>query len=366
LWGGACWTVRYNFSLVLVLFPLFLLVHRRDLHRRVWFMIGAFLLGAAIIVLPVKLWQLSVFATTQSPPSYWNLLDGLMDASPWLLYRTYSLADLFTGDRLSLLLLDKFPGQLELALRQLPELFHYLVIVPLFVAALFLTGENARQKSLLRFATVAFMAMAVVLALFRNEQWVFGDPLDLRVIHGRYLVWFAPILLGFGLAALNRLTADWRRPTRVGVFALVALLQLTAFTYYWRPTTKLYEDVRGSLTDLPSVQALADLDQRGEISARLPLVTNIPAQVAWYLDRPALGCPQTPEELDRILARHAIAGILFVKLSLGEPHNLPAWLATLLQEEPRKEFLARHGLRIVAADQAGLLLLPAPRMPGQP
>jgi hypothetical protein len=352
LLGSLCWSLRFNFTLFLGI--LALLAIRRN-PRGVLACLAAF----AVPLLAFSTWQRATFGTGASPPTWWNLLDGLVSGAPWLQYRTWGPGDLLEADRLSRLLFRKWPNGLEISVRQLPDLFHYLWLMPCFFASLLMPQPDTRRRALLALSTLCFASSLVVLAAFRYEIWFFQEPLGLRLLAGRYFVWMAPLAVAFGIDAARRLLAGRPRAVQAGAAAVLLALQAAAWTPYWQPSSRLYPDVEFGFDELPAVQALRRAEDHGLVSRARPLVTNVPAAAGWYLDRPALGLPQDPGELDRLSVRHPPAAVLFLGWSVGEPHNQRRWVELARDPARLASFAAERGLAVAWYDDRSWLLIPA-------
>ncbi len=352
LLGSCAWMVRFNFSLVALLGAAALLWPRPDRRRAI--AAAALLLGFAFGCAPYNAWHTWVFGSTDSPPSLWNLLDGCPGyEAPWKQYRTLSVHDVFANGTWRILLAEKFPYLAFLAARNLPGMLLAIVPFPFFVVALFRRGRPAGQARLLAVSTVAFLAMLGVLSFIRFENWVAPGG---RELNFRYYIWFLPILVAFGAQEAAELLAARARAVRVGALALLAALQLAYLFAYAGPLQDVYR-TQGRFDAFPAVQALARLDRDGAIRRDLPVFTNVPAHVGWYLDRPALLMTTTPDEVGPLWARHPVSAVLFTKLDIGEPALFPAWTKLFQDAEATKAFLAATGLRVAYADDTSLLLV---------
>ncbi len=354
LLGALCWHVRFNFSLILALTASAALLPRPDGGRiaAAGALVGGYVLG----MLPFETWQWITFGTTQSPPSLWNLLDGFPGyASPWSQYRTFGIDDVLANGNWHLLLSEKFPFYMAMTLRDLPVMLLYVAAFPFFLVALLRGGGGPAARRFLLLSSACLAAMLVIMAFFRFENWTVPGAKHLSM---RYYIWFAPVLAGFAVAGLQDLLSGRGARTRAAVVTFAAAVQVAYFAMYWNPLAEVY-DVQGAFGDLPVARAVERLQAEGTLSRDLPLMTNMPAQVAWYMDRPAIMLPRDPARVAELVAHHPVGGLLFTGLPMGEPGTNSAWMALFSDAARRDEYLARSGLEVAWSDQANVLLVPA-------
>lgn len=362
LLGAAAWSVRFNFGLFPVVIGAAVLLVRRD--RAGVVAVAALAAGYVAGTLPLKAWHAWTFATTESPPTLWNLLDGFPGyAAPWKQYRMHGIADLLDTGLWRPWLTDKVPYFLYLTAKSLPGAFLYVALFPFLLAALVMPDADPRRRRFLGVSAAAAAAMAVVMAGLRFEEWPAPGG---RSIGLRYLVWFAPVLAGFGLHGLSTLLSGRPPLARRAAWAAVIGVQVAWMAAHWGPLDEVYK-TRGRFEDLPAARALAEADAGGRTARDRPIATNVPAQVGWYLDRPAVLLPATPPEMAFIRERHPIAGYLFTELDIGEPLSYGAWRDVLGRPEALAPFLEAQGLEVAWRDADSVLLLPRqPRTAGSP
>ena len=355
-----CWLLRFNFSLVVGLF-LGLAVLRLPRSRPTALALLAFVAAFLAGVVPFRVWQAVTFGTVQNPATWWNLLDGVAGGRPWMQYRTWGAGDLFAEHRLSRILLRKLPHLGQLTLRELPDLFHFSALMPFFFVALLRRPGEREASLLLRFAALTFAVMAGVLAAFRYEVWFFDEPLGLLHLSGRYFVWFAPLAVAFGLKAMLDILADRSARTRAVLVGVVVLAQVGMLAPYWSPSRVLYPGIEARWSQEPIAAVLGDLQAAGALPAEGLLATNVPAQVAWYLDRAATTCPFRPDDLLQIAQRHPLVGFHFTRSTLGEPHNLRPWTELLDDQRGADAWFAEIGMVLAFRDNRDVLYLPSGR-----
>jgi hypothetical protein len=354
--GSAAWMVRFNFSLLLYIGAASLLMPRPDRKRIAAAL--ALLLGFWLGCIPFESWHTWTFGSTQSPPTLWNLLDGFPGyESPWKQYRVFGMADVIDSGLWWNLLTQKYPYFLFQAAKGLPTILLYLVPFPFFVAALFRRDRSAANTRFLALAAFGFLAMMLVLCLFRFES--FRAPGGHEFGY-RYYIWFMPVLIAFAVDEATRLLAPCSRVVRALVLMLLAVAQLAFFASYWTPLQQVYTTA-GRFQDLPMAAALARLDTDRTIDKDLPIFTNVPTHVGWYLDRPALLMTTRPEEAEPLWNRHPVSGVLFTRLDIGEPALYPLWTSLFTDADATKAFLARTGMKVAFADDSGLLLVKSRR-----
>lgn len=353
LLGALCWTVRFNFSVFVAVAVLAVFLGR---HGRRLSAAAALVAGYAMGVAPFEAWHYATFGTTQSPPSLWNLLDGFPGyASPWSQYRTFGLHDVLAGDNLRHLFLEKFPFYLAMAIRDLPVMLLYVGAFPFFVVALFTRRpEEADTRRFLMLASAVFAVMLVTMSLFRFENWTVPGSKHLSF---RYYIWFAPVLVGYAVRGFIDISNGLGKAARVGAAAGVLAVQLAWFAMYWTPLAGVYE-IDGRFDDLPVARAVRRIEEGGGLRRDLPLMTNMPAQVAWYLDRPAIMLAKEPSGIDALRQRHQVAGLLFTMLPVGEPGGHGAWFSMLSSAERQASFLRDQSMKIAYSDPMNLLLVP--------
>lgn len=351
--GSAAWTIRYNFTLLPLVLAAAVLVARRD--RAAVLAVASLLCAFAVGTLPARAWHAWTFASTESPPTFWNLLDGFPGyASPWKQYRVHGLSDLVDTGLWVPWLFEKIPYFLFLTVRSLPGAFLMIALFPFLVANLVLPGDGGPRRRLLLVAASGASLMALAFSGLRYEEWPAPGG---RTIGLRYLIWFAPFLAAYGFHGLARLTDGRSTRFRALVLAVVLSVQALWFAAHLGPLGDVYR-TRGRFEELPAAVALASLDREGRTDRALPIATNVPAHVGWYLDRPALLLPASPEEMALLAARHPVAGYLFTNLDIGEPLSYGAWTRTLSEPEALRGFLDANGLAIALRDEQAILLVP--------
>ena len=355
-----CWLLRFNFSLFVVLFVLLALLSLPR-GRPTALALAAFITAFVLGTLPFRVWQAVTFGTTQSPATWWNLLDGLTGGRPWMQYRTWGPADLLSDARISRLLLRKLPHLGQLTLRQLPDLFHYTALMPLFFVSLLRQPEGREARLLLRFGTAALVAMAVVLAAFRYELWFFDDPIGLLQLSARYFVWFAPLAVGFALWALFSLVQERPVWVRSAILVGVVLAQVAILAPYFSPSNRLYPGMAGGMAEEPIVAVLEELQAGGVLPVEELLSSNAAAHLAWYLDRATTAFPERLDELRPILEKHPLAGFHFTHATIGEPHNLGQWRDLLADPRRADAWFAEIGMAPVFRDERDVIYLPVAR-----
>jgi hypothetical protein len=89
------------------------------------------------------------------------------------------------------------------------------------------------------------------------------------------------------------------------------------------------------------------------------IVTNIPAQIAWYARRPAMNFTNEPAGMGPFLAKHAPSYVYLSATRVGEIDNYPAWRALLKGDSRGLEaFCAAYGFEVAETFQGGILLRP--------
>ncbi len=323
---------------------------------RGWRAVGAMALtlGAGLLVTaPYLIWMEGTFGTLV-PMAFSHNLGSLGSgaARPFLDYAAHDTLATVTTQPLALL--TKAARNLLAYLTDLPLLWQMTLVFPFFVVAIF-QRNAARPRRLL---TIALIFLATCIAAFAFVRYERFGPFA----KGRYFVWFAPVLVLFGVEGFRRLAARFlpaqaKTALRIFVLATMALYALVfSFVY-----NNIADETGGrALIETPAFVALAKIPEE---NARI--ATNIPAQVAWYLDRPSVSLPNTPEELVALQSRHPISALFISTLVAGEMHHHEAWTRMLTDPNQLDAFLHATGLSTVVTFPKGILLLPqsAPQHP---
>jgi|GEM_PF-1920408 len=343
--AGAALLARTSFSVWL---PLFLALPPILKGRAGWRISAQFLLGFGAVSIPYSLYYLRHVGTLSAPLLLWNLAQGvLVPGLPWMEYRTYSFSDFLHAAVLQALFYKAF-SNFNLALKDIPQLWSLHVALP-FAAA----GMMARQERDPGLAGWLLALLGWQLAVFSFLRY-----------DNRYYLWFAPFILLYAVGFLESKSAikAWRLG---GGLALVLLasswlalsLSLRYAEYPVHPSGL-------PIKDWPELEYL-----RHSTPETAGIVTNIPAQVAWYCRRRTYNITNRPEDLPRLLARWPADYLLISRNRIGELPHYPAWTA-LLNDRPRLERTGvLPGFRLEKAFDDGDLFVRTPcdpRIPDRP
>lgn len=308
--AGGAWLARSNFELWLPLWAWALWRGARGTRAR-----DAALFSAAFVAVcaPAAVYDLRHFGGLNPPTLAWDLADKVMTPSqPWLYYRVYSPWEVLVGHAPALA--RKFLALSALYLRGLPWLWQ---MTPAFGSALIGAWSlvRGRQEPARRWSLLMAAMLAAQIAAFSFLRF---ETLGAHV-GGRYLLWFAPAELLLAARGARALARRWGLER--GGPVLLALLCAAWFSGFWRQPQggSTYPGGLGAAR-WPQWDALAAVGDG-------LIVSNMPAQVAWYARRAAVALPAEPEDLARIAARHEVSAILIFRIGAGELAQTPKWIA---------------------------------------
>jgi hypothetical protein len=342
--AGLCYLSRYSFSIWI---PVYVLVLLRSRGFRSGVRMSAeAAAGYLAVVVPWTVFYYSRSGVLFPPLLAQNLAHGvLVNGPPWMDYRLYALSDFVSWPALSALGLK----WLTLFFRLLEDLPSYWYLTPawLLAAAWLLSAQRSPAR---RFANLCFFLLAwqaVVFSFLRYEI--------LGYMNGRYYLWFGPVVLLCAATWLEELRQRWdRRSTRWAGRLVIAII-LVDYGFRYANIGRGNEHPTGNdVADWPEVRWIAE-----HTSATDLIVTNIPAQIAWYAHRPAMNFTNEPSGMRPFLAKHAPAYLLLSATRVGEIDNFPAWRALLKGDSQGLErFCAEYGFQVVETFKGGILLRP--------
>ncbi|PYQ11547.1 MAG: hypothetical protein DMH00_07925 [Acidobacteria bacterium] len=336
--AGACFLARYSFLMWMPVFALApLALHRRDARRAA----GAFLAAFATVWLPwvvFETWQIGRYS-----PAFglWNTAEGtLVWSLPWMEYRTFSILDFLTPD-MPMLFIRKAWYLFNNFLRDIPTLWALSCLFP-FAAAGMATSTGA-SAAFAGWVGLLFFWQWVLMSFLRYES--LGGFLG-----GRYYLWFAPFTVLFAVDFLERKAATSRgwRAGRWIVGLLVAQLWLLAYLSLPRETDHASKQPVGRWPELEYVRDVTPTDSW--------VMTNMPAQMAWYTGRRTVNIPNDPRDVAPMLNDWPIEYLLISQHRVAELFNYPAWQAILKGgPEARDQGLRTLGFEIEQTFQEALL-----------
>ncbi|MBI3297429.1 MAG: hypothetical protein HYZ75_04655 [Elusimicrobia bacterium] len=297
---------------------------------------GAFVMGAA--------WSavLSLGASAAPPLLLWNLMDGALTGRlPAMSYAVPSWSA-FASLPAAAALLFKAWRQLNGTLADLPALWGIELLVPAAVLG-FVQAQGAARRA----AFVAGAALAWALTVFSfltHERLVF--------LGYRYFVWSSPLVAAAAAAALLERWDRGRGWRLAGAACLALQLQQSVWLYASRR-------LEGDASRAAPVESLPELDAvRRLVPAGATVLTNMPAQVAWYARRRAVALPHEAAGAFPLRELHRASFLLLSMDGAGEPRNHAAWLSLLRPE--REALLLRLGYAPLW--RSGTALLAGPRL----
>lgn len=337
--AGLAWLQRSNLSLWLPVFLAWILLRRGGAARAAWF-----LAGAALCAAPALLYYRSWYGSFTPPTASWNLAHHVVvDTPPWLHYRVFEPFETLSSHGAALA--RKFLRFFWLHATSMPTWWQMTLVFP---AAVLGGLELGREKDspARRWASLAGLMLLVQVLAFSFLRF---ETLGPRV-GGRYYLWAAPAIFLVAAHAATVVGRRLGRPVLVpGVFAAAVLA--TFLHGLSGPQGRPAYPQGVPPARWPELERLKEETAPGALVA-----TNLPGQVVWYAERPAVALPAEPEDLLRIHARHPVAALLVTRLRLGELEHTPAW-RPLLSDPRRLESFAERGGWRVAADLGTSVLL---------
>ncbi len=340
--AGACYLSRYNF---VVFVPVYAAVVLRFAGlRRGLRICGAAAAGYLVLVVPWTAYYFGRSGILAPPLLTQNLAHGvLVNGLPWMEYRVYPLSEFATVPALQSLVVK----WLTLFFRLLEELPSYWYLTPawLLAAPWLLAGDRSPARRFANLCVLLLSWQAVVFSFLRGES--------LGYMNGRYYLWFGPVVLLCAVAWLEELRAraGTRSAAWVGRIVIAAILLDYGFRYAIIARGNEHPTGR-DVADWPEVRWIAEHTAPGDL-----IVTNIPAQIAWYAHRPAMNFTNEPAGLRPFLAKHTPAYLFLSATHVGEIDNFPAWRALLRGDSRGLEaFCAEYGFEVVETFKGGILL----------
>ena len=336
--AGGCFLARYSFLMWVPLFAAAPFVLRRRNAPRA---AGAFLAAFGAIWLGwvlIEIWQIGSYS-----PAFgiWNAAEGtLVWSLPWMEYRTFSPLEFLTPE-MPLLFIRKAWYLFNNFARDIPGLWTLCFLFP-FAAAGMATSTGAGA------------AFALWTGLLFGWQWVLMSLLRYEslggFLGGRYFLWFAPIALLFALDFLERKEAGSRgwRASRWAVFLLIGQFWLMAYVSLPRETDHASKLPVGQWPELAYVRETTPPDAW--------VMTNMPAQTAWYTGRQTVNIPNELRDMAPLLNDWRIDYLLISRHRVAELFNYPAWQAILNADAaPRDQYFQSLGFELEKSFQEALL-----------
>lgn len=323
--GIAVLTEYRMFPLLLVLAAFYFFTQPRRSRAAIWFLAGS-------LALLAPWWTRNLIVAGGRP---WGWFPYEMLTPPW----TISQESVWLSTTAPTHPFVYFVlNPLELARRFLAGLLQLRaagswldpVVIFLFATALFGADRESQRKHLASTTTVALACVVLPAGLFGA---------DLRLL----LAWW-PLLTAVAAAQLVfwfRSQRSQRPLTRIAGLAVALSLSLL-------PLLPLVIR-RASVADVSWQNAFTNL------AARLPaegiVVTDVPVQTAWYLNRPTLALPTAETDLDRFTHSNGIAAVFLT----GPFTDVPDWWRWLIAERG-----VYHGLSVTPSLLPGRVRLPPP------
>lgn len=301
-----------------------------------WFFAG-FLLCAAP-------WGVYSFLRTgfSSPPVIiWNLADKVLTGmNSTLEYRTYAFSEFLSGTALSNLAV-KWAGCFASFIHEFPSFWFFSYIFPFAVAWFFF--RPSPEKRLLAGMHWVFLAWQAVLFSF-----LLFEPLGF--MNGRYYLWFAPMaLLQACDFVLSRGGAAGKAVSRALPAGFV-ILNL-AVLFLLSPGNSHPSGL--PLKDWPELEWI-----RNNTSDNDLIMTNLPAQIAWYCRRKTVNITKTPAEMPRLLEKHCAKYIYISNTIVGEIFRYQAWQEVFDSQEGGGKG-GKPEFKVLKTFDAGAVLAPA-------
>ncbi|OGS48293.1 MAG: hypothetical protein A3J79_08195, partial [Elusimicrobia bacterium RIFOXYB2_FULL_62_6] len=335
--AGAGWLCRSNLVIWLPLFALALWFYNKE--RRA-LSLAAYAAAAALAALPAALYNLHWAGSLSQPALAYGVAHYVVqDVFPLLSYKTFSAWDIIRTYPWALA--QKSASQLVRLAGDLPTMWQMHLVFPLAVVGAFSPKSSAARRGLLLMCAM-FAVQALVFSVLRYEM------LGAKV-GGRYYLWAAPAFFLLAAAGIKRLAGFTSRPRLAGG-ALAAVL---AGFYLWQLATPQGAPAHPAglkAGQWPELAAAAEAAGPGGL-----IVTNIPAQAAWYGRRRAIGLPEDPAQLAAIARRYRVDAVLISRLGPGELTGTPAWLP-VMRDQGALTALSR-GLNLPKVTEFGTAVL---------
>ncbi|MFH1282253.1 MAG: hypothetical protein ABII27_01150 [bacterium] len=188
------------------------------------------------------------------------------------------------------------------------------------------------------------------LMLFGWQVFVFSfiQFENLGYLSGRYYLWFAPVVILYAIGFFGRLISTW-------TWKLTALIVLGFLLWNWAVGFKSIS--RSS--DHPSHQSVGNWPEiiylRDKIPPNARVLTNIPAQIAWYAKKETILIPYDPGETSQIIQDWPVEYFFLSYHRIGELGNFNRWLTLLRNKNSFEKSISQMGFTFEKAFKGGLL-----------
>jgi len=336
LLAGGAYLTRESFIFWL---PLYLASPLVVAGRRRWSCAAAFLLA---FLIPWTVWAFHVGDKlgALNPQHFMQVLakDTIGSHMPWAEYRVYTYSDFMTPGILGKFM-HKFLSYLGLFMRNLPNLWLEALLIPFAIAGMLTAPRPA--SGLATWLSLLFGWQLFVFSFLHYEY--------LSYMSGRYYLWFAPFIILYAVAFFERRCAS-------RLWSLTAIVVLGYLLHYW---VVGYRSIPRK-SDHPSHQSIGSWPEivymRENVPANAWILTNIPAQLAWYGKRRAILIPIHTEDVPHLMKDWTVNYIFLSYHRIGELYNFTEW-QRLLTESPNSlnEMMSGFGFKLEKTFDEGVL-----------
>lgn len=337
--SGLAFLSRSNFGIWVPLFAVALWLFSED-NR--FTRIGCFLLGAAVVSAPAWIQSWRWTGSLIPHPLAVNLADSVVDKAPSLSYRVFApdgiLRDHFRA------FAHKYWSFLTQTLKDFPALWQMNFIFPAAVFGFYEVNAGS-ELAARRFFRLMLAMLVLQVLVFSGLRYEVLSP----NARGRYFLWFAPaafLLAARGAAAAGRRLGD-ARALLIG-FALGNLVFFSK--HLLSPRAPWVHPGQLMVRDWPELQAASFAAGDGL------LVSNLPAQAAWYTRHYSVMLPSDPADISAIGRKHPVAAILISRLGPGELGYAPKWAEIIDDQGRLARFCGENGFAVIADFGTAVLL----------
>ncbi len=319
--GGVAWLCRANFILWMPLFLLWIFLLKNPKGREKAANAFFFLLGFVLLAFPLMFCNLNRAGSINPPTFAWNLSYLITTNNlPWLEYKTFSsLAPL----QYPLSLLKKWLFFFAGNIKAWPFMWQFYLIWPTALFGIAKLWKKQKENPHLSIFIFLFASM-LILQVFTFSFLRF-ETLG-KMVSGRYYIWFAP--------AAVFLSAYWATGLKPATRRVFFVINFLIFSWWLLKPQGVKAYPGGLYVDKwPEIKAVD-----GYLPKNGFIVSNIPAQIAWYKKRKTIQLPARPSDLVKMASDRKISGIIITRLLVGELYNMPRWKEMLENERFLNKF----------------------------
>jgi hypothetical protein len=274
-----------------------------------------FLAGVLLGFLPLAFYYLRTLGRL-SPLSAWELAaSNVTGPTPWLEFRIYPLRELIAPAQIPILF-RKFSVNLFLFLKEIPRLWALFPFLPFAFAGLFYLDRSSQK--IWAWLGLLFVTQLIVFSFLRFES--------LGFLNGRYYLWIGPYVLLLSWTFLEK----WSH-RRWGLFFLFTVPLITAILWtrmYRRIERPGFSALGKNVSDWPEFSYLRENSKPED-----HVLTNIPAQVGWYAQRPAVNVPIHISDFQPLNDLWKVDWILLTNRRPGEINLFREWVIAVNQNK---------------------------------